>query len=201
MRLVIVLGVATAVSACASGAGQRAGTGGASGPASGGNLNTCVGTVQAAVSGARAVDDGALLARAVAPAEQGKLCAAHVFEATEALTVYRVSQADRANREPGRWWTFRRPEGTRERYRADYVICAEWSALDTWARCQLRVGARFVVGTGQSVRCQDGSLIAQSAEEQVYIDNDAREGRVLVEHCEPLGAWPAASGAQSQSAQ
>jgi hypothetical protein len=157
--------------------------------------------VQAAVSGARAVEDGALLARAVAPAEQGKLCSARVFEATEAITVYRVSQADRANREPGRWWTFRRPEGTREQYRTSYVICAEWSALDTLARCQLRVGARFVVGTGQSVRCQDGSLIAQSAEEQVYIDNDTREGRVLVENCERLGAWPGPSGAFSQSGQ
>lgn len=199
-RLVIVLGLATAVSACASSSGRGA-SGGPSGQPIGGNLNTCVGTVQAAVSGARAVDDGALLARAVAPAEQGKLCAARVFEATEAITVYRVSQADRANREPGRWWTFRQPEGTRERYRADYVICAEWSALDTLARCQLRVGARFVVGTGQSVRCQDGSLIAQSAEEQVYIDNDTREGRVLVENCEQLGAWPAPSRAYSQSAQ
>lgn len=196
-RIVSAAALGALLNACVTSATGEATSraSGASGVGTSGNLNTCVGTVDAALSGARAIDDAALLARAVAPAQQGKLCAARVFEATEAITVYRVSQADRANREPGRWWSLRRPTGTREQYRADNVICAEWSALDVLAQCEIRVGARFVVGVGQSVRCADGAVMAQSAVQQVYIDNDAREGRVLVDNCQQLGAWPDASGA------
>lgn len=155
--------------------------------------NACVGTVEDHLDGARLVEDPALLARAVGRSNEGKLCAARVFEATRSITVYRVSQADRAQREPGRWWSLARPSGTREGYRAANVICADWSALDVLAQCEVRVGARFVVGNGQSVRCTDGTILAQSESIQVYIDNDTREGRVLVERCQSLGAWPPAN--------
>ena len=54
----------------------------------------------------------------------------------------------------------------------------------------MKVGARFVVGPGQSARCADGKEYAKSAVNQVFIPNDTREQRVYVEHCENLGDWP-----------
>lgn len=185
----------TTANGAQSGAGNGAQSGGGEVPSGqGGALaNTCTGTVEDHLDGARSVEDPALLARAVGRLNEGKLCEARVFEATQAITVYRVSQADRANREPGRWWSLERPSGTREGYRAANVICADWSALDVLAQCEIRVGARFVVGNGQSVRCTDGTILAQSEGIQVYIDNDTREGRVLVERCQSLGAWPSAN--------
>lgn len=139
------------------------------------------------------MDDPTLLASALGAAGAGKLCAGAVFEATRPLTLYRVWQRDRAYTELGRWWTFERPEGPRDRYRGQNVICPEWSALDAWSRCELRAGARFVLGPGQSARCEGGLTLPVSPTNQVYIDNDARAQRVFVERCEPLGAWPEAS--------
>jgi hypothetical protein len=34
--------------------------------------------------------------------------------------------------------------------------------------------------------------LARSATNQVYIDNDTRQNRVLVDHCEQQGEWPPA---------
>ncbi|MEZ4407295.1 MAG: hypothetical protein R3A52_12565 [Polyangiales bacterium] len=96
----------------------------------------------------------------------------------------------RPHTEVGRWWSLTRPEGPRERYRADNAVCPEWSDLDVLSRCTLRAGARFVMGPGQSARCADGRELPRSAVNQVYVDNDARAGRVYVEGCEALGAWP-----------
>lgn len=152
--------------------------------------SVCVGAVPPAPEGARAVDDPALLARAVGSDGEGKLCAGAVFEAERPITVYRVWQADRAYTELGRWWTLTRPSGTREAFRVRYAVCAEWSALDRVSRCELRAGARFVMGPGQSARCEGGVMLPRSADPQVYIDNDARQQRVLVERCEPVGAFP-----------
>jgi hypothetical protein len=151
--------------------------------------------VAAAPEGARPVEDPALLASALGAAGAGKLCAGAVFEAMRPLVVYRVWQRDRPYTELGRWWAFERPEGPREQYRARNAICPEWSALDALSRCELRAGARFVLGPGQSARCEGGATLAASPTNQVYIDNDARAQRVLVERCEPLGAWPEATPA------
>jgi hypothetical protein len=143
-----------------------------------------------APAGTRRVDDPALLALAVGPPDGGKLCAGVVFETERPLTVYRVWQRDRPTSERGRWWTLERPTGSRAEYRAANVICPEWSALDALTRCELRAGARFVLGPGQSTRCADGSRLEGNAHPQVFIDNDARVGRVHVERCEPLDALP-----------
>ncbi len=153
----------------------------------------CVGTVGPGPDGARAVEDLALLARAVGAPEAGKLCAGVVYEATRPIALYRVWQRDRAYTERGRWWSLERPTNSREAYRRDNAICPEWSALDVLSRCELRAGARFVVGTGQSVRCQDRSLLAASAVRQVYVDNDGQRGVFFVERCEQLGAFPSAN--------
>jgi hypothetical protein len=150
----------------------------------------CVGDGGGAPEGATAVDDPALLARAIGAEGAGKLCAGAVFEAARPITVYRVWQRDRAYTELGRWWSLERPAGPREAYRARNAVCPEWSALDAWSRCELRVGARFVVGPGQSARCEGGATIPRSATRQVYVDNDTREGRVFVERCENQGVWP-----------
>jgi len=151
----------------------------------------CVGSVATPPEGARMVEDPTLLASAIGADGAGKLCVGAVFEATAPITVYRVWQRDRAYTELGRWWSLARPEGPRERYRTENAICAEWSALDVWSRCEIRAGARFVLGPGQSARCGADVVIPRSATNQVYVDNDTRAGRVFVEHCEQLGAWPA----------
>lgn len=153
----------------------------------------CAGEIAAAPEGARRVEDPALLASALGDEGAGKLCTGAVFEATRAVTVYRVWQRDRAYTELGRWWSLERPVGPRASYRAQNDICPEWSALDVWSRCELRAGARFVMGPGQSARCAGGVVLPRSATNQVYVDNDARQGRVLVERCEQLGAWPEAA--------
>ncbi len=153
----------------------------------------CVGAMAEPPEGARAVHDPALLESALGADGQGKLCAGAVFEATRPVTVYRVWQRDRAYTELGRWWSLDRPEGSREAYRQRNAICAEWSALDVWSRCELRAGARFVMGPGQSARCEGGAVLPRSETNQVYIDNDARQGRVYVDRCAQLGAWPEAT--------
>ena len=152
----------------------------------------CEGPISELPAGARRVEDPGLLALAVGPPEGGKLCAGAVFEAERPLIVYRVWQRDRPASERGRWWTLERPTGTRASYRAENVICPEWSAPDALTRCELRAGARFVMGPGQSTRCVDGGRLAGAAHNQVFIDNDARVGRVHVERCEPLDGWPGA---------
>ena len=152
----------------------------------------CVGTVAQAPEGATAVDDPTLLASALGADGAGKLCAGAVYEATRPLTVYRVWQRDRAYTEIGRWWSFERPTGPREAYRERNAICTEWSALDAWSRCEIRVGSRFVIGPGQSARCEGAVVLPRSATNQVYLDNDTRQNRVFVDHCEQQGAWPEA---------
>lgn len=151
----------------------------------------CVGSVGPAPEGARAVEDPALLARAIGAPEAGKLCAGVVYEATRPIALYRVWQRDRAYTERGRWWSLERPMISREQYQRDNAICPEWSALDALSRCELRAGARFVIGTGQSVRCRDQSVLPASATRQVYVDNDGQRSVFFVERCEQLGAFPA----------
>lgn len=150
----------------------------------------CVGSVGAAPDGARVVTDAELLARAVGAPEAGKLCAGAVYEAVRPIALYRVWQRDRAYTERGRWWSLERPMISREQYQRDNAICPEWSALDVLSRCELRAGARFVVGTGQSVRCRDQSVLPASATRQVYVENDGQRGVFFVERCEQLGAFP-----------
>ena len=123
-------------------------------------------------------------------AGQGKLCAGRVFEARRPLKVYRLWTEAKAYTELGGWWTLTLPSGSRDAYRQANVICPEWSALDVLSACEIKVGARFVLGPGQSARCQVGE-IGGSAVNQVFLPNDTRVQRVFVENCQRLGAWPA----------
>ncbi|MFO0630270.1 MAG: hypothetical protein U0325_32235 [Polyangiales bacterium] len=143
-----------------------------------------------AVEGARAIADDALRARAVGAATEGKLCAATVYEATRPIPVWRVWQRDREHTRRGRWWSLARPQGTRDAFRASAVVCAEWSALNALVRCEIRAGERFALGPGQSARCEGGAVLPASPALQVYVENDGRADRFLVENCEDLGAWP-----------
>ncbi len=152
--------------------------------------SSCAGAAPQSLEGAVRVDDVTLRAAALGAPSHGGLCTAATFEAQRPLSVFRVYQRDRAAREPGRWWTFERPTLPRDAFRARYEVCSAWSALDAIERCELRVGVRFAVGPGQSVRCDDGQQLDVSAALQVYVANDARQGVTLVERCEDLGAWP-----------
>lgn len=149
---------------------------------------SCVGVVDPAPEGTRAVEDEALLASALGEEGKGQLCMGAVFEVTGPVTVYRVWTASKPWSELGRWWSLQPPEGPVEQYRADNAICPEWSELDQASVCQLVIGSRFVMGPGQSATCKSTSL-PQSATNQVYIDNDTRQDRVFVEQCQPFEGW------------
>ena len=155
----------------------------------------CVGAIDAPPPGAHPVVDEALLQAALGPSGAGKLCTGRVYEATAPLVVYRVWNVAKAYTEIGRWWSFALPGGTVASYRAANAICPEWSELDTLSRCALKVGARFVLGPGQSADCAGDGDYRKSPVNQVYVDNDVRAGRVLVEACAPLGPWPGAGAA------
>jgi hypothetical protein len=151
---------------------------------------TCNAPSPEAVEGARAITDEELHGRSVGAAAEGKLCASTVYEATRPIPVWRIWQRDREHTMRGRWWSLARPQGTREEFRASAVVCAEWSALNALVRCDIRVGEHFALGPGQSARCEGGAVMSASPALQVYIENDGRANRYLVENCEDLGAWP-----------
>jgi hypothetical protein len=149
----------------------------------------CTGAIDAPPPAARAVRDEALLREALDLSGKGKLCTGRVYEAVGPVTVYRVWHAARAYTEFGRWWSFSRPSGPVAAYREQNAICAEWSALDVVSECTIKAGARFVVGPGQSARCDGGVVYPKSAVNQVYIPNDTRAGKVFVEGCRQLGPF------------
>lgn len=149
----------------------------------------CVGAIAAPPPGARAASDEALLREALDLSGKGKLCTGRVYEAVGQVKVYRVWHVARAYTELGRWWSFAPPSGPVAAYREQNAICPEWSALDRISVCTLKVGARFVVGPGQSARCEGGVMYPKSAVNQVYIPNDTRAGKVFVEGCQQLGPF------------
>lgn len=135
------------------------------------------------------MDDAVLLQEALGKSGEGKLCAGRVLEAMQSVTVYRVWNSAKDYTEFGRWWSFSKPTGPVEKYRADNAICPEWSDLNQLTACSLKVGARYVVGPGQSAQCMM-MLYDRSAINQVYIPNDTRVSKVYVENCVRMGAWP-----------
>lgn len=149
----------------------------------------CVGEIEAP-SGVRTVEDPELLAQAIAKDGEGKLCTGQVYEVVEPLTVYRVWTSAKPYTQLGGWWSFDEPQGPADAYREANAICPEWSDLDRMSRCTVKVGARIVVGPGQSAACEGGVIFAQSAVNQVFIPNDARIDQVFVEDCTPGEAWP-----------
>ncbi|MFM2065213.1 MAG: hypothetical protein RLZZ584_122 [Pseudomonadota bacterium] len=154
----------------------------------------CVGAPPAAVPGLVPATNPALQARAQLASGQGGVCAARVFAVPvpvhTPVTVYRVYDSANPRTQHGGWWSLTRPTGARDDYRARNAICREWSALDRLLACQLKPGAEVVLGTTQSVGCGDGTLYPRTADVQVYMANDARNGVLHVENCREEGAWP-----------
>lgn len=149
----------------------------------------CVGAIDAPPAAARGISDEALLREALDQSGKGKLCTGRVYEAVGPVTVYRVWHAARTYTEFGRWWSFSPPSGPAAAYREQNAICPEWSALDVVSVCTVKIGARFVVGPGQSARCEGGVAYPKSAVNQVYIPNDTRAGKVFVEGCRQVGPF------------
>lgn len=149
----------------------------------------CAGTIGPVPEGVQQVEDNELVKSAVDATGKGKLCTAKVYEVVVPVKVYRVWNSQKTYTELGKWWSFAKPAGPVDAYRAQNAICPEWSDLDRLSVCELKVGARFAVGPGQSADCAS-TKYEKSAVNQVFIPNDTRENKVFVDHCEQLGAFP-----------
>ncbi len=149
----------------------------------------CVGFAPRKLDGFEQAANHELLVKAQMGSGAGGVCAARVFRVTKPVSVYRVYDAAKGSSSYGRWWTFDRPAGARDAYRSAYGICAEWSALDTLITCQIKAGTEIVVGTTQSATCQIGAF-AKTSHIQVFIPNDRKAERLLLENCVDSGSWP-----------
>ncbi|OZG72935.1 hypothetical protein BTA51_13320 [Hahella sp. CCB-MM4] len=149
----------------------------------------CVGYIQPPPPGASEASDQELLSKALGASGEGKLCEGKVFVANQPITVYRVWNSEKSYTEYGSWWSFSQPQGPKSKYREDNGICPSWSTLDRLSSCTIKVGAKFVVGPGQSAQCQH-MIYAKSAVNQVFIPNDTRVNQVYVENCSEGVVWP-----------
>ena len=149
----------------------------------------CVGGIDMVPEGLKPTEDAALLNEALGKTGEGKLCAGKVYEATAAVTVYRVWNQAKSYTEFGKWWSLGKPMGTVASYREENAICPEWSELNQLTRCTVKLGARIVVGPGQSASCM-AMVYDKSPVNQVYMANDTRVGMLHVEGCTQLGMWP-----------
>jgi hypothetical protein len=108
-------------------------------------------------------------------ASYGGLCDGQVFVAQEPVRLYRIFTASYESYTPhraaplGPYWTLRPPTGSASEFRTTYEVCAEWNDLDSLNDCTLDVGAKVVMGPGQSVTCSDGTAYAASAANQVLV--------------------------------
>lgn len=149
----------------------------------------CAGPVPATLQGLTGIMNDRLTSAALAASDKGGICNARVFSAAEPVRVYRVYDSAKGNSTFGRWWSLSRPQGPREQYRAAYAICPEWSGLDRLISCQLKPGAELVLGTTQSVQCNE-THYPKSIDLQVYIPNDWQTKTAYVDNCVEEGAWP-----------
>jgi hypothetical protein len=123
----------------------------------------CVGYAPTSAFHFSVVNNDDLLASARAVSGKGGICAARAFVAVEPIVVYRVYDVAKGNANYGKWWSFNRPAGPKDAYRAAYGICKEWSNLDRLISCQVKPGAEIVLGTTQSADCQDVSYKTHSS--------------------------------------
>jgi len=151
-------------------------------PPSGIDGITCVGNIVTPPTGMLETHDNALLQQALGVSGEGKLCAGKVFVAKKPVSVYRVWNSDKAYTAYGRWWSFSLPAGPKAKYRRDNDICPSWSSLDRMSACTLKIGSKIVVGPGQSAKCETMTY-AKSPTNQVFVPNDSRKHRILVENC------------------
>ncbi|MDO8459191.1 MAG: hypothetical protein Q7T07_20000 [Burkholderiaceae bacterium] len=135
------------------------------------------------------VSDAALLAQALGASLKGGICSGKAFKTEKPLRVYRLWDANVAASQFGSWWALGKPAGSREAYRQDYAICPSWSALNRLTSCTVKLGAVIVIGSTQSVQCEDGTF-AVSPSSQVFMQNNAAAGQLAVENCQDEGQWP-----------
>ncbi|WP_446810705.1 hypothetical protein ACH50O_03750 [Methylomonas sp. 2BW1-5-20] len=152
--------------------------------------SACAGDVIQPPAGLVEVIDTELRHAAEGQPGKGKLCKAKVFMAQMPVAVYRVWDSSRAYSVYGSWWSLAYPAGSRESYQKAEAICPEWSALDRVTVCNIKVGARVVIGPGQSMDCANDLSYKPSPENQVYIPNDSRNNQVFVENCSAGAPWP-----------
>ncbi|WP_133511637.1 hypothetical protein [Candidatus Thiosymbion oneisti] len=119
------------------------------------------------------VEDKALLSAALGAPKQGGLCQGKVYKSKEdvEITLYRAWNSTDLKGRLGKWWAFDRPDGKISKYRSDYAICYERSPLDKLTHCNLKAGAKLVIGTGQSARCSQYLTYPPSEAKKVYLEN------------------------------
>lgn len=146
---------------------------------------TCKGQVDPPPAGLEPVTEPAPSFSIGAPGK-GALCEGKVFTVKQSVTVYRVFTAKFETAKKagptGAYWTFQKPSGNRESYRSTYEICTEWNDLDMLNECKIEVGAKVVLGPGQSADCDSGTKYPQSTANQVLIVKGA-DGKVPVLDC------------------
>ncbi len=124
-------------------------------------------------------------------APNGSLASARVLEAgpaTAPLQIYRVysTTAGKAGAD-GLYWAPVAPQGSREKYRGDYVICPEWNDLERVRTCTVRPWALLAVGPGAAATCKDGTVLPASPVEQILLipkwNNAAQQYQLPVDGC------------------
>lgn len=132
-------------------------------------------------------DDGSV-GKLCGQPDQGNFWEANAFVSTEPVRLYRLysksqepppGSTSRKAGPYGRWWSTEKPSGSREKYRDDYAVCAEWNDLDMVMTCTLPANKAVGIGTSQSVQCPSGHHLAQSKTIQIVVPDAAsleREG-------------------------
>jgi hypothetical protein len=150
----------------------------------------CVGQINQTTPNLTPVVDKQLLQSAIGSDLEGKLCEGKVLRAKAPVKVYRVWDKEKPYSAYGRWWSLEEPKASKDEYRKKNNICPEWSKLNVMNHCELKVGTKIVVGTGQSAQC-NGLILDRSPENQLYVPNDTSNNLLLVENCSPAMNWPA----------
>ncbi len=153
----------------------------------------CVGTIEIAAPGLVEFTSAPLMAQAQQPSGGGYLCSAKSFAFTQPVRVYRLIDSTQPYSKLGSFWSFDRPTGTRDDYRAKFAICRQWNQLDRLIVCDVRPGTAIVVGTTQSADCGQGFIYGKTAANQVFVPNDGLAGIVHTGACIDQGAWPPAN--------
>jgi hypothetical protein len=155
-------------------------------PTSPATAEACAGPVATPPPGLVKADEAAPAWSIGAPGK-GSLCEGKVFVAQGPVTVYRAFSASYKTSKlagpTGAFWTLDRPSGSSANYRNVYEICKEWNDLDMINECKIEVGARVVLGPGQSATCdKSDTSYPRSAANQVVIVKKA-DGSVPVIDC------------------
>jgi hypothetical protein len=155
-------------------------------PPSSKSTTTCAGPVATPPPGLVKADEPAPTWSIGEPGK-GSLCEGKVFVAQGPVTVYRAFSASYKTSKlagpTGAFWTLDKPSGSSANYRNVYEICKEWNDLDMVNECKIEVGARVVLGPGQSATCdKSDTSYPRSAANQVVIIKKA-DGSVPVVDC------------------